>query len=270
MQKALLQLLSIVAIFLLLWFGLSRIDWRKKLKIEDASHSIEEKIGDLFWESISKTETEINLQSVSNPIDTIVQVLCAKNNIDNKKLKIHIIQKDEINAFALPNNHLVVYSGLINDCENEAELLGVLGHEIAHIEKHHIFKKLVKEMGLATLISLTSNGGNSKAIKKAVELIASTSYDRKLESEADITSVDYLLKTEINPEPFANFLYRMSSDENGIPKQVYWISTHPESKQRAEAIVAYIKNKSIKSKEILSKQNWEAFKNATKNFKEKD
>jgi len=204
MQKAILQLLSIVAIFLLLWFGLSRIDWRKHLKIDEVSKSSEEKIGDLFWETISSKETEIKLESVSEPIDTLIKSLCKSNQIDFKKLKIHVIQKDEINAFALPNNHLVIYSGLITNCDNEAELLGVLGHEIAHIEKHHIFKKLIKEIGLSTIISMTG-GGNSRAIQKAIELITSTGYDRTLEREADITSVDYLLRAEINPEPFANF-----------------------------------------------------------------
>jgi beta-barrel assembly-enhancing protease len=247
MQKAILQLLAIVATFLLLWFGFSRINWRKQLKIDEVNQSSEEKIGDLFWESINATEKEIKQPTVTQPIDSLVKSLCSSNSIDYKKLKIHIVEKDEINAFALPNNHLVVYSGLIKDCGNEAELLGVLGHEIAHIEKHHIFKKLVKEIGLATIISITTKGGNNVAVKKAIELITSSSYDRTLEREADITSVDYLLKAEINPEPFANFLYRMSSDEKNMPKQIYWITTHPESKERAEDIIAYIKNKTVQN-----------------------
>jgi len=267
MQKALLQFISIAAIFLLLWFGLSKIDWRKQLKVDEVNKTSEEKLGDLFWKTISSKETELKQQAVTEPLDSLVQSLCKSNDIDFKKLKIHVVEKDEINAFALPNNHLVVYAGLIKDCGSEAELLGVLGHEIAHIEKHHIFKKLVKEIGLAAIISMT--GGNNKAVQKTIELITSSSYDRNLEREADITSVDYLLKAEINPEPFANFLYRMSNDEKNIPKQMYWITTHPESKERAEDIIKYIKNKTIKTKSILSQQSWDEFKNATMNIKEK-
>jgi predicted Zn-dependent protease len=267
MQKALLQFISIAAIFLLLWFGLSKIDWRKQLKVDEVNKTSEEKLGDLFWKTISSKETELKQQAVTEPLDSLVQSFCKSNDIDFKKLKIHVVEKDEINAFALPNNHLVVYAGLIKDCGSEAELLGVLGHEIAHIEKHHIFKKLVKEIGLAAIISMT--GGNNKAVQKTIELITSSSYDRNLEREADITSVDYLLKAEINPEPFANFLYRMSNDEKNIPKQMYWITTHPESKERAEDIIKYVKNKTIKTKSILSQQSWDEFKNATMNIKEK-
>lgn len=268
MQKALLQLLTIVAIFLLLWTGLSKINWRKKLNIDALNKNTEQKIGDLFWQSISSAETVITTKSATQPLDTLLQVICDANEIDFKKLQIHIIEKDEINAFALPNNHLIVYTGLIKNCNNEAALLGVLGHEVAHIEKKHIFKKLVKEIGLAALISMTTNGSNNKAIKKAVELLTSSSYDRTLESEADITSVDYLIKSNINPEPFADFLYQMSTDENDIPKQIYWISTHPESKKRAEAIIDYIKNKTLVKKNILTPDNWTNFKNATKSNEE--
>lgn len=266
MQKALLQLLTIATIFFALWFTLSKINWRKHLHINQVSKSTEEKLGDLIWENISDKETEIKLLSITKSIDTLLQTLCKANKIEYEKFKVHIIQKDEINAFALPNNHLVIYTGLINNCENEAELLGVLGHEIAHIEKKHITKKLLKEIGLTAIISIT--GKDNSVVKKAIEILTSSSYDRTLEKEADITSVDYLLKTEINPEPFANFLYKMSNNETNIPKQLYWISTHPESKERAEDIIAYIKDKTIKTKNILYQSKWEQLKNTINNIDE--
>ena len=268
MQKALFQLLAIVAIFLTLWLGLSQINWRKKLKIDQLNQNSEEKIGDLFWKSISNSEKEITTKKAIQPLDTLMQVICKANKIEFKKLKIHLIDKDEINAFALPNNHLVIYTGLITNCDNEAALLGVLGHELAHIEKKHIFKKLVKEIGLATLISMTTNGNSSSAISQALQILTSSSYDRSLETEADLASVDYLIKAQINPEPFADFLYQMSNADSNMPQQIYWISTHPESKKRAEAIVDYIKNKTIIKNKILTPDNWLSFKNAAKSTAE--
>lgn len=264
MQKAFIQLLTLIIIFVALWFGLSKINWRKHLHINQVTKSTEEKFGDFIWESISEKENEIKLLSVTQPIDTLVQTLCKANKINYEKLKIHIVEKDEINAFALPNNHLVVYTGLISDCENEAELLGVLGHEIAHIEKNHITKKLIKEIGLTAIISIT--GSNNGAVQKAIQLLTSSSYDRTLEREADITSADYLLNTSINPESFANFLYRMSANEKNIPKQVYWITTHPESKERAEDIIAYIKNKAVKPKNIITQQQFDSLVNSVNNL----
>jgi predicted Zn-dependent protease len=147
-MKALIQFLAIVFSFVMIWLSLSLIDWRTVLHIEDASNTTEEKLGDLIWESIQKTEDIITKDTVLAPLDSILNHICDKNDIDRKDIKLHLIRKDEINAFALPDNHLVVYTGLIEACTNEAELAGVLCHELAHIQKRHVMKKLVKEVGL--------------------------------------------------------------------------------------------------------------------------
>jgi len=182
------------------------------------------------------------------------------NSIYRSKLKLPILVKDEINAFTLPNNHLVLYSGLMKYAENEEELMGVIGHELAHMEKNHVMKKLIKEFGLSVLISMTSGKGGGEAIKQIAKILSSTAYDRDLEREADMTSVDYLINANVDPEPFANFLYKLGEAENSIPEQVYWVSTHPESKERAEKIIEYIKGKSITNKPVLSKPQWELLK----------
>ena len=269
MIKALLQFATIATLFFLSWFGLSQIDWKKLFNVKNNTNSTEVKIGDMYWDLISKSEKEIKLNAVTNPLDTLIKKLCTSNDIDEKKLKIHIIQKNEINAFALPNNHLVVYTGLIESCENEAELMGVLGHEIAHIQKNHLMKKLVKEAGLAVLVSTAGGKTGGEVLQKTLKLFTSSSYDRNLEREADITSVDYLIKANIDAEHFANFLYRLSDEEKNIPQQAYWISTHPESKERAEDIINYIKNKTIKSDTILHPNSWTKFKNIVSELKPK-
>lgn len=260
MLKSLFQFAIIVALFFLIWFGFSKVNWYKILRIERVTKSTEEKLGNLYWDIISKSEEEVKTLAILKPIDSLVSKLCASNNIDEKKLKIHIVNKDVINAFALPNNHLVIYTGLISSCENEGELLGVLGHEISHIQKNHIMKKLVKETGLALLISITTQGGDGGAVQETLRMLTSSAYDRKLETEADMTSVDYLINAKVNPEHFANFLYRLSSGEENIPKQLYWISTHPESKVRAEEIVHYIKKKKFETKQILGSDSWNNLK----------
>lgn len=245
MKKILIELVISVALILAVWFGLSQVDWMKLFDIERATQSTEEKIGDLFWKMLKSSETEISSDSIVAPVDSMLTRICNANTIDREKVKLHLLRKDEINAFALPNNHLVIYSGLIAACENEAELYGVIGHELAHMEKNHVMNKLIKEVGLSVLISMTTGNGNAEMIKEAIKHLSSTAYDRSLETEADLTAVDYLEKAGINPEPFANFLYRLADETKNLPSQIYWISTHPESKERAEEIIKHIKNKDI-------------------------
>ena len=188
--------------------------------------------------------------------------ICKENKIVRDSLKVHIIDKDEVNAFAMPDNHLVVYTGLIKACKNEQALLGVLGHEIAHIEGNHVMKKLSKEIGLSVLLSITT-GANSTVISQIVKTLSSSAYDRSLETEADMQSVKYLLNANIDPRPFADFLYELSLD-NELHKYTYWVSTHPESEARAKTILNYLKTKKIKSNPILTKEAWGDFQQKVK------
>jgi predicted Zn-dependent protease len=244
-RKIAIELVLSVAIITAVWFGLSQVDWMKLLNIEQTTQNTEEKIGDLFWDLMKKSETEITAVSVVAPVDSMLTRICISNSIDRKKIKLHLLRKDEMNAFALPNNHLVVYSGLITACENEAELCGVMSHELAHIEKNHVMNKLVKEIGLSVLISMSTGNGNAETIKAAIKQLSSTAYDRKLETEADLTAIDYLIEAGIDPEPFANFMYRLADETKHLPNQIYWISTHPESKERAEKMIEHIRERNF-------------------------
>ena len=244
-KKIAIEVIITVVVITGVWLVLSQVDWMKLLKIEQKTQDTEEKIGDLFWDLMKKSETEITAKSVVDPVDSMLTLICSSNSIDRTKIKLHLLRKDEINAFALPNNHLVVYSGLITACKNEAELCGVMSHELAHIEKNHVMNKLVKEIGLSVLISMSTGNGNAETIKAAIKQLSSTAYDRKLETEADLTAIDYLIKAKIAPEPFANFMYRLSDETKNLPRQIFWISTHPESKERAEKMIEHIRESGL-------------------------
>jgi len=264
MKKILLELVLTVAIIAAVWFGLSQVDWMKLLNVEQTTQHTEEKIGDLFWKMLKNSESEITSDSVVSPVDSMLTRICSANSIERTKIKLHLLRKDEINAFALPNNHLVVYSELITSCENEAELYGVISHELAHMEKNHVMNKLVKEVGLSVLISMSSGNGNAEMMKEALKHLSSSAYDRKLETEADLTAVEFLEKAEINPEPFANFLYRLADKTKNLPSQIYWISSHPESKERAERIIEQIKGKSFPKAELKDSLRFEVLKERVK------
>jgi predicted Zn-dependent protease len=264
MKKILVELVLTVAIIAAIWFGFLQVDWMKLLNIEQTTQNTEEKIGDLFWKLLKSSETEITSDSIVAPVDSMLTRICNANSIDRKKVKLHLLLKDEVNAFALPSNHLVVYSGLITSCENEAELYGVLSHELAHMEKNHVMNKLIKEIGLSVLISMSTGNGNAEIMKEALKHLSSTAYDRKLETEADLTAVDYLEKANIDPEPFANFLYRLADETKNLPSQIYWISTHPESKERAEKIIERIKGKNFPKVEMKDSLRFEVLKERVK------
>lgn len=265
MKKTIVQGSVIIVSFVGLWLAFSQVDFMRLFHVKQVNHTTAEKLGNLIWESIERTETVIQEDSIINPVEELVAHLTKANNIDRESIHLHIIENDEINAFAMPGNHLVVYSGLIADCDNESELAGVLAHEIAHIEKDHVMKKLVKEIGFSVLVSIATGGRNQQMVSEIAQMLSSSAYDRKLESEADITAVDYLIKARMDPEQFANFMYKMASNKS-MPDEFYWISTHPESESRAKAILKYLKGKKRTQKEVLEAKQWESLQENVKNY----
>lgn len=263
-NKTLFQGVITLVVFFGLWFSISRIDFVTIFKVRERSASIENNLGDMIWENIAQSENVVTNDSIVVALDKLLKPICEANNIERDSLKIHIVQKDEVNAFALPNNHLVVFTGLITDCKKQEALQGVLGHEIAHIQNNHVMKKLSKEIGLTVILAATTGGQGAEILKQILQTLSSSAYDRSLEKEADIVSVDYLLEANINPEPMADFMFELAQTEK-MPDAFSWIASHPESEERAKYILEYIKGKKFKKQQTLSKEKWEIFQKQVKN-----
>lgn len=266
MGKLVLQFVFIVASFFVMWKLIGLVDWMTVLKVEQATESLEEKLGETYWEFFKKTEEEVIDHEITAAVDKLLTKLCENNQVDRETIKLHILKSEDVNAFALPDGHIVVFSGLILDSDNEAELSGVLAHEMAHLQMGHLMKKLVKEIGLSVIISMTSGNGNPEMIRHAAKLLTSSAYDRNLEREADLKAVEYMVNSGINPEGLANFLYRMSVSSGNFPDQFYWISTHPGGEERSKDILEHMKSLSSSPKEILSEEEWISFQEKMKSY----
>ena len=144
MGKVTIRLAIVVAMFVATLTILKQVDWMTIFNVEQITSSTEEKLGELLWNIIDQQEREITDEETLITIDSLTTHICSYNDIDRSQIKLHLINNDEINAYALPDNHLVILSGLILKTKNEAELCGVICHEIAHMEKDHVSKKLIK------------------------------------------------------------------------------------------------------------------------------
>lgn len=254
MKKVVFQGIVTVSVFLATWFVLKQVDWINILKIEHRKQNLEEKLGEMFvkyFESNQGNQEEFTV----NAVDSLLTEITRKNHLDRDKIHLHIVNNNDINAFALPDGHMIINDGLIRAADSQEELTGVICHELAHIELDHVMKKLVKEVGLSVLVSMTTNGGQNIS-QEAAKVLSSSAYDRTLESEADQKAVDYMIAAEVNPEPFAGFLYRIREKEGSLSEKLSWISTHPESEERAKNILQYCKKEEIRNARILSDSTW--------------
>ncbi|MBF0693993.1 MAG: M48 family metallopeptidase [Flavobacterium sp.] len=263
MKKLLLQGLGFLAIVAAIWILLSQVNFMELFNIETNKQNTEQKLGKLFWDSIRNSEYVIPNDSVNKAVKKIVTRIEKHNDFGDLNIKIHVIQRDDVNAFAMPGDRIILYSGLINSCKSEAELAGVIAHEMAHIKNRHVMKKMSQEIGFSVLFSLATGGQGGEVLQSALRVLSSSAYDRSMETEADLAAVDYLIDSEIDPAPFADFLYKMAV-ETDLPSQVYWISSHPESEERALEASNYMSDRKIKARPILSEKEWTQLKNHLK------
>jgi beta-barrel assembly-enhancing protease len=145
-----------------------------------------------------------------------------------------IIDKDVENAFAVPGGYVYMYTGLIKKMQDESELAGVLGHEIAHVTRHHYRDKLAREAGFSLLIqALLGNdaGKLAQLVAGSFFQLASLSVSRDKERDADDYGTQYLGAIKRNPLGIAKLFSRF---ENAGPPA--WLSTHPAPDNRVEAV----------------------------------
>lgn len=219
-----------------LFYLVSQVNWIKLFRIEAAKDKLEEKLGEVFWSMYSQHETFSDNKEQADSVFQVIRVLCSSNGIDHQQIKLHIAKNEQVNAFALPDHHMVVNTGLLKAVKSSDELAGVLAHEIAHMELSHVMKKLAKEISFTALASVLGGELAGEMIKDGIRLLSSTAYDRSLEKDADLQAIVYLKAAGIPVKGFADFLYRLG-EETGTAVDLTWISTHPDSKERAKYIL---------------------------------
>ncbi|ODS84231.1 MAG: peptidase M48 [Cytophagaceae bacterium SCN 52-12] len=256
MGRIWLQALLLVALFFGMYHTLRQVDWVNLLEIRETADKTEKKLGDMLWSMFRKSDREVKDKLVTHSLDSILVKLCDYNDIPEENIRLHVLEKDEVNAFALPDGHLVIYTGLIAACESPEELAGVMAHELAHIELDHVMKKLVKEIGLSVLVSMTTGSGGGEIAKEVARTLSSSAFDRQQEKEADIAAVDYMAAADIDPEPFGEFLYRLGGKSSRMGEYLSWISTHPDSRERGEYVISYAEEKTYEAGPVLGIGTW--------------
>ncbi|NNE26353.1 MAG: M48 family metallopeptidase [Saprospiraceae bacterium] len=259
-RKIYLQLLVILALFFSIWLGLSQIPFVQIFNIDEMDDELEEKLGELIWKSLKSENEELSDSLVVSSIEDILFQITDENNIDFDNIKLHVLDSEDINAFALPDDHIVVLKGLVQFADVPEEIAGVLAHELVHLEENHVMKKLVKEIGLSILIGATTGNANIGAISEIARSISGSIYDRQLETEADLKGVDYLIEANIDPRPMSDFMYKMALEYDHIPDAFYWISSHPNSKERAKAIHEHIGETDTDYNTLLDSTRWSDLK----------
>ncbi len=180
---------------------------------------------------------------------------------DQFKWQVNIIKDDKtLNAFCTPGGHIYVYTGLIKYLDNETQLAGVMGHEIAHADNRHSTISMTQQYGVEFLIA-AANGGKSPQLAQLAESLILLKFSRKHETQADEYSVKYLYPTSYDPRGAKYFFEKLISSQQtgGTPE---FLSTHPNPKNRVDDITKVWQTMGARADGKTFDAQYAAFKNS--------
>jgi len=197
-------------------------------------------MGQSYALQLQKSVKFVNDPVVVEYVNRIAQNL-VKNSDAKVPFTIKVIDSDEVNAMALPGGFMFVNSGLILTADDEAEMAGVIAHEISHVAAHHAVREQTRmnyaQIGSIPLIFLGGMAGYG--IYEAAQIgipVAFLQFSRAFESQADFLGVQYMYRAGYDPQSFISIFEKLENLEKTKPHLISKaFSTHPQTPDRIEA-----------------------------------
>src|SRR5579884_3418387 len=191
-------------------------------------------------------EVERSSKLIDDPVVTEYVNRVGQNLVRNSDAKvpftIKVIDSDEVNAFALPGGFFYVNSGLILRAQEEAELAGVMAHEISHVTARHGTRQATKgdiiQLASIPAMIFLPYGWAGYGIYEGMNLaipLTFLKFSRDAEREADFLGLQYMYKAGYDPNAYITFFERIQADEKRRPGTIPKVfSTHPPNAERIE------------------------------------
>lgn len=150
---------------------------------------------------------------------------------------IKVVDSDEVNAYALPGGYFYVNTGLILSAQNEAELAGVMAHEIAHVAARHATRNMTKAQlwNIASIPMIFFGGPIAMAVREASNVafpMSMMKFGRDAEREADLLGIEYQYAAGYDPLAFVDFFERLKLREGQSRFLAKAFATHPMNGDR--------------------------------------
>ena len=188
----------------------------------------ESAVGDASVEQITKQIPLMKDKAVNDYVNQIGQKIASASGRKEFDYEFYVVMDDALNAFALPGGKVFVNVGAIMETDSEAELAGLLAHEVAHSALSHGFQLVTKGNLTANIVSYIPYVGNT-----ASSLIV-LNYSRDMEKQADIFGTRILVNAGYAADGVRNLMAQLeeSHQDEDHPEPPAWLSSHPNTKER--------------------------------------
>ena len=195
-------------------------------------------------------QTREYLQSLSDRLADHMQLP------DDMEITVHSMDEDTVNAFATIGGHIFIYQGLLDELDSENALAMVIAHEMAHVYHRHPIIAMGRGVVIGLLLSAIAGASGDLFVSQIVSetgMIALLNFTRDQEREADITAL-----TAVNGlyhhVAGANDLFRalMAAHDPESIEPPLFLSTHPLTQDRIDALVEYARKKGWDAKVDLT------------------
>jgi predicted Zn-dependent protease len=189
-------------------------------------------------------EVERQAKIIDDPIIAEYVNRVGQNLVRNSDAKvpftIKVIEDESVNAFALPGGFFFVNTGLLLKAESEAEIAGVMAHEIAHVAARHGTRQSTRGeiANMATIPLIFMGGWTGYGVRQAASILVPVGFlkfSRGFEQEADDLGLQYMYKTGYDPGAFVDFFEKIQSMEKKKPGTMAKVfSSHPMTDDRIQ------------------------------------
>ena len=208
------------------------LPWATERLVLLAPTSLDEKLGDAAFGQMSLGMDEDTARSAR--LQAFGDRLALSPSFP---LTYHVVNEDQVNAFALPGGHIVVHTGILNAMDSSGELAALLAHEGTHVEERHSTRMMARSLSSYLFISLLV--GDVSALMGVVaenaDKVRNLGYGRALESEADAQGMERMAAAGVDPHGMVALLHLLEREAQDMPEGLSFLSSHPLTTERIAA-----------------------------------
>lgn len=215
---------------------------------QEMTYETEATVGEsLALDSMQRFGKPVQNEALQKYVNLVGNAVARNSRRSTIPYRFVVLDTPVRNAFAAPGGIVFISRGLLDILDNEAELAGVLAHEVGHVAEKHALKSIRRAQflqGAATITAASMKGSKGKQFESMIGDLQSTLFDKGLdqgmEFEADQAALETTYRTGYDPSALVGVLRKLKKLEATETKNGSWFSTHPPLDQRISRLSAQL------------------------------